>query len=121
MVSYNEIPTTYEAYNGITYPINLPSGMELCKIGTYQDYFYKENDKWYLHKEIGKVVLNGSENYNFPNNVLQSSDMLPNDIKNIDDTLNAYSNYFTYKYYMDYLKFHHHLSKQVSLSTLLQV
>ena len=63
MVSYNEIPTTYEAYNGITYPINLPSGMELCKIGTYQDYFYKENDKWYLHKEIGKVVLNGSETW----------------------------------------------------------
>ena len=35
--------------------------IELCKIGSYQDYFYKDSDKWYLHKEIGKVVLNGSE------------------------------------------------------------
>jgi hypothetical protein len=36
--------------------------IELCKIGNYQDYFYKDSDKWYLHKEIGKVDLNGSEN-----------------------------------------------------------
>lgn len=35
--------------------------IELCKIGNYQDYFYKDSGKWYLHKEIGKVVLNGSE------------------------------------------------------------
>lgn len=44
-----------------TYNIDLPSGMELCKIGNYQDYFYKDSDKWYLHKEIGKKVFNGSE------------------------------------------------------------
>jgi hypothetical protein len=31
---------------------------ELCKIGTYQDYIYKENGKWYKHKEIDKVVYN---------------------------------------------------------------
>lgn len=37
--------------------------IELCKIGDYQDYFYKENENWYLHKEIGKVVLDGSETY----------------------------------------------------------
>ena len=37
----------------------LPYGqaIELCKIGTYQDYIYKDNGSWYLHKEIGKVVL----------------------------------------------------------------
>ena len=35
--------------------------IELCKIGTYQDYIYKDNGSWYLHKEIGKVVLDGSE------------------------------------------------------------
>jgi len=46
-------PNTYTPYG--TTPI------ELNKIGTYQDYFYKENDKWYLHKEIGKVVFNGTE------------------------------------------------------------
>ena len=35
--------------------------IELCKIGNYQDYIYKDSDKWYLYKAIGKVVLNGSE------------------------------------------------------------
>jgi len=39
--------TTYEAYTPV----------ELCKIGTYQDYFYKENGNWYLHKEINKTTL----------------------------------------------------------------
>ena len=34
---------------------------ELCKIDTAQDYFYKQNDKWYLHKEIGKTIFDGSE------------------------------------------------------------
>lgn len=31
--------------------------IELCKIGDYQDYFYKSGSKWYLHKEIGKDVV----------------------------------------------------------------
>lgn len=34
---------------------------ELCKIGDHQDKIYKENNVWYIHKEIGKAVLNGSE------------------------------------------------------------
>ena len=53
---------TYEAYQGSNYSINLGS-IELCKIGTYQDYIYKDNGKWYKHSEIGKVVLDGSENW----------------------------------------------------------
>ena len=57
----NQIVVSDGGTDTTTYNIDLPSGMELCKIGTYQDYIYKENDKWYLHKEIGKVVLNGSE------------------------------------------------------------
>lgn len=36
--------------------------MELCKIGEYQDYFYKQNGKWYKHTTIIKNILNGSEN-----------------------------------------------------------
>ena len=43
--------------------------IELCKIGNYQDYFYKDSGKWYLHKEIGKVVLNGSENWQYYNGI----------------------------------------------------
>lgn len=34
--------------------------IELCKIGDYQDYIYKNGDDWYIHKEIGKSILNSS-------------------------------------------------------------
>ncbi len=34
--------------------------IELCKIGNYQDYFYKSGSKWYLHKETIKTIINGS-------------------------------------------------------------
>ena len=37
--------------------------IELCKIGDYQDYIYKDSDKWYKHGVIGKVVLDGSETW----------------------------------------------------------
>lgn len=52
----------YEPYQSQTYPINLGS-MELCKIGDYQDYLYKENGIWYKYGAIGKVVFDGSENW----------------------------------------------------------
>lgn len=34
---------------------------ELCKIGEFQDYIYKSGDDWYVHKEIGKDTLDGTE------------------------------------------------------------
>ena len=52
--------TTYEPYTSQNYPISLGTN-ELCKIGTYQDYIYKDNGKWYLHKEIGKHTFTGAE------------------------------------------------------------
>lgn len=52
--------TTYEQYQETTYPVNL-GNIELCKKETYQDRIYKQNNKWYLYKAIGKVTLNGSE------------------------------------------------------------
>ena len=50
--------------NSTTYTVNLGS-MELCKIGTYQDYIYKTNGNWYKHAEIGKATFTGdvSENW----------------------------------------------------------
>lgn len=56
--------TSYEEHQEQTFQINL-GNIEVCGIGDYKDYFYKSksNNKWYLHKEIGKVVLNGSENF----------------------------------------------------------
>ena len=35
--------------------------IELCKIGDYQDYIYKDGDNWYKYSAVGKIVLNGSE------------------------------------------------------------
>lgn len=50
----------YQAYSSTIYTINLGS-IELAKIGDYQDYIYKSGDDWYVHKEMGEVVLDGSE------------------------------------------------------------
>ena len=36
-----------------TFNINL-GNLELCKIGEYQDYIYKENNKWYKYSRIDK-------------------------------------------------------------------
>lgn len=41
----------------------LQEEIELCKIGNYQDYLYKENNKWYKHKTINKVILTENGNY----------------------------------------------------------
>jgi len=49
MITYT--PTVHYTPYGTT-PI------ELNKIGTYQDYIYKNGGKWYVHKEIGKQVVN---------------------------------------------------------------
>ena len=43
---------------------NLSLGdIELCKIEQYRDYIFYDNGKWYIHKEIGKIVLDGTETW----------------------------------------------------------
>lgn len=42
-----------------SYTINLGS-IELAKIGTYQDYIYKSDGDWYVHKATGKSVVDTS-------------------------------------------------------------
>lgn len=34
--------------------------IELCKIGTYQDYIWKDGDTWKIHKEIGYTLHTGN-------------------------------------------------------------
>lgn len=63
--------TTYEPHQENTYPINLD--FDYCKIGNYEDRIFKnvsgdtdyssdrEDGAWYIKKNIGKVVLDGSE------------------------------------------------------------
>lgn len=54
--------TAYEAYQSQSYTIDLGS-IELCKIGDYQDYIYKSSDDWYVHKKVGKYILDGTESW----------------------------------------------------------
>lgn len=56
----------YTPYSKTDYTINL-GNIELCKIGDYKDYLFKRNGKWYVHKEIGKQVVDGSETYSISN------------------------------------------------------
>lgn len=55
--------------NSTTYPLSLGS-IELCRIdgygsSTYRGSIYKNltDNKWYLHKEVGKYTFNGSEEW----------------------------------------------------------
>ena len=56
--------TSYQPYQSQSYTVDLGS-IELCKIGTYQDYIYKSGDDWYLHKETLKEVFDGTESWNY--------------------------------------------------------
>ena len=62
-LEYGTMATEYELHQEQSLAITLPEGMELCKIGDYRDYIYFENGKWFKHKEIGKVVLDGTEDW----------------------------------------------------------
>lgn len=69
------------------------SYIELNKIGTYQDYIYK-TDKWYLHKEVGKVVLNGSESWSYEGGRFVVNFLI--NALNTSGRQQALSNYFNY-------------------------
>lgn len=80
----------------------------LGKIGTYQDYIFRnttenplydsnlEEGQWYIHKEIGRVVLNGSEQYVYQQNTndtyLYRTGAIFNDLENY--STNYITNYF---------------------------
>lgn len=37
--------------------------IELAKIGDYQDYIWRDGNDWKVHKEVGKVIYDGSETW----------------------------------------------------------
>ena len=53
--------TTFVAHQEQTVTIPLPAGMELCKIGNYQDYIYRMGCNWYKYKTIEKIILDGTQ------------------------------------------------------------
>ena len=58
-------PNTYQFEKGSTATTYAPyfEPIELCKIGEYQDYIWKDGEDWKVHKEIGEVALDGSESW----------------------------------------------------------
>lgn len=88
--------TTYIKGKQSIITIPLPEGIELCKIGDYADYLYEDNGKWYKHKAIGKIALNGTESWNKANNVAFNSYYVDNlIIATRTNTTNPYlSDYF---------------------------
>lgn len=62
MIVPSDQANTYAPYSHQTLPLNLGS-IELCKLGTYQDYIYKDGDEWKVHKEITKYVCDSTPNW----------------------------------------------------------
>ena len=58
VVTGTQTITISDGTNSHNYTVNLGS-IELCKIGTYQDYIYKSGDDWYVHKSVGKTTYSG--------------------------------------------------------------
>lgn len=52
--------TISDGVDSETFPISL-GATELCKIGDHQDYIWKDGADWKIHKEVEKLVFNGSE------------------------------------------------------------
>lgn len=50
--------------------------IELNKIGTYQDYIYKNGGKWYVHKAFNTITLDGSSDENVRKNVEDTTNYL---------------------------------------------
>ena len=90
-----------------TYIITLPTGVELCKIGDYQDRIYKDNGVWYLEKKIGNVIFDGSNDedwyinatsttgkYRFATNKIKQEILSPN---TNNDAVSAFCSNFSKK------------------------
>ena len=51
-------------YSELDFEIDL-GNIELCKIGTYQDYIYKDGDSWKVHKATATITLSGESSENW--------------------------------------------------------
>lgn len=58
--------------NGTDYPLDL-GAIELCKLGDYQDYIYKDGDDWKLHKATNRAKLGDKDWNNYQNVVIYNA------------------------------------------------
>ena len=82
--------------NGTDYHLNL-GNIELCKLGEYQDYIWKDGDDWKVHKATNRAELGDKDWVNFKNVVIYNSNASKDfGIVNLGDpTLALVSNMFT--------------------------
>lgn len=116
LIKGNTAPSQYEPYKSNSVLLTL-GDKEICKIGNYEDKIFKaikgnevydslaseekatlDYGKWYLRKAIGKVVLDGSENWTRHSDTRQlyyisSSGLNIKSVSN-NQTISALSNYF---------------------------
>ena len=59
-IEKGSVATDFMPFEEQTIEIDL-GDIELCKLGTYQDYIYKDGDDWKVHKATRKTTLDGSE------------------------------------------------------------
>lgn len=77
------------------YSISL-GNIEICKIGDYQDYIYKNGDNWYKKGYIGKAVLDGSVDEGWMKSPSYlGSYYLPSGLSNTFTQADLLCNYFT--------------------------
>ena len=63
MIEKGSTAGTYELYIG-PQTFTIPLGnIELCEIDTYEDKIYSNNGRFYLEKNIEKIILDGDENW----------------------------------------------------------
>lgn len=67
-IEYGASASTYEAFKGNYYTVNLGS-LLVRGIGNFNDYIYKSGSNWYIHRTI--VSQSPSANYNFVKNSSQ--------------------------------------------------
>lgn len=77
------------------YEINL-GDIELCKIGTYQDYIYKSGGDWYVHKEIKKLDMSTITNWQARGVAGDFYRTQMNTTYGVQKGIKLYSNIFTY-------------------------
>lgn len=98
MVCEENTDDTYEPYViPQTLPLNLGS-IELNKIGTYQDYIYKNNGNWYKKEYVGKVTFTGASGENWSKQSSSTVDkfICQNAFTDRETGTIALSNYFLY-------------------------
>lgn len=87
MIVHNvSTPTSYAPYS---------TPIELAKVGTYQDRIYKDDGKWYIEKQVGKVVLDGTENWALAATYTNCARFVDNDFVVPSTTSPLLCDYFT--------------------------